>query len=146
MKQFYVAIGALIEKDNQFLVLKRSPEKDVGANLWEFITGRLEEEEDPAIGVLREVEEEVKLEVEVIMPVNTSFFYRGSKEFPMIFIVYWCRFLKGEVQLSWEHTEHKWITLDEAINNDELAIFRRAFVNVKKLKEFLPENFKLKND
>ncbi len=143
MKQFYVAVGALIEKENQFLVLKRSPEKDVGANLWEFITGRLEEEEDPTIGVLREIREEVNLEVEVIMPIYTTFFYRGSKEFPMVFIVYWCRFLQGEVELSWEHTEYKWITLNEAIKSEELEIFRTPFVNVKKLKDFLPENFKI---
>lgn len=143
MKQFYVAIGALIEKDNQYLVLRRSPEKDVGGNIWEFITGRLEEEEDPAIGVLREVKEEVDLDVEIIMPINTSFFYRGSKDFPMVFIVYWCRYLKGEVKLSWEHTEYKWISLDEAINSEELSIFRKGFANVKKLKEFLPKDFNL---
>jgi 8-oxo-dGTP diphosphatase len=143
MKQFYVAIGALIEKDEQFLVLRRSQEKDVGANLWEFITGRLEEEEDPTLGVLREVKEEVDLDVEVIMPINTSFFYRGSKEYPMIFIVYWCKYLKGEIKLSWEHTEYKWISLDEAINSEELAVFRKGFENVKKLKEFLPKDFKL---
>ena len=143
MKQFYVAIGALIEKEDQYLVLRRSPEKDVGANLWEFVTGRLEEEEDPAIGVLREVKEEVDLNVEVIMPINTSFFYRGSKEYPMVFIVFWCRYIKGEVKLSWEHTEYKWVSLDEAINSEELGLFRKGFTIIKKLKEFLPKDFKL---
>jgi 8-oxo-dGTP diphosphatase len=143
MKQFYVAVGALIEKEDQYLVLRRSPEKDVGANLWEYVTGRLEEEEDPAIGVIREVKEEVDLEVEVIMPINTSFFYRGSKEYPMVFIVFWCRYLKGEVTLSWEHTEFKWISLDEAINSKEMGVFRKGFAIVKKLKEFLPKDFKL---
>jgi len=143
MKQFYVAIGALIEKENRFLVLKRSPEKDVGGNLWEFITGRLEEEEEPTIGVLREVKEEVNLDVEIIMPIHTTFFYRGSKDFPMVFIVYWCRYLQGEVKLSWEHNEYNWITLEEAISSEELNIFRKVFINVKKLKSYIPSNFKL---
>ena len=143
MKQFYVAVGALIEKEDQYLVLQRSPEKDVGAKLWEFVTGRLEEEEDPAIGVLREVKEEVDLDVEVIMPINTSFFYRGSREYPMVFIVFWCRYLKGEVKLSWEHTKYKWVSLDEAINNEKLGLFRKGFTIIKKLKEFLPKDFKL---
>jgi 8-oxo-dGTP diphosphatase len=143
MKQFYVAIGALIEKEDQYLILHRSPDKDVGANLWEFVTGRLEEEEDPSLGVLREVKEEVDLDVEVIMPIHTSFFYRGSKDYPMVFIVYWCRYLQGEVKISWEHTEYKWISLEEAIKSEELHVFRKGFETVKKLKEFLPVDFKL---
>ncbi|NHJ47245.1 MAG: NUDIX domain-containing protein [Asgard group archaeon] len=143
MKQFYVAVGAAIEKDGKILVLRRSPEKDFGANYWEIITGRLEEEEHPEIGTLREVEEEVGLKAEVIMPVYSSFFYRGGKEFPMVFIVYWCKYLEGEVKISWEHTEYKWLSLDEAINEPKLKLFSGVFKNIKKLKEHVPIDFKL---
>ena len=143
MKQFYVGVGALIEKDDKYLVLKRSPEKDVGANLWEIVTGRVEEEENPMNSAIREVKEEVNLDVEVIMPLDTGFFYRGGTEYPMIFIVYWCRYLSGEVKISWEHSEYKWLTLEEAIKNPELGFYNARFDMVRKLKELIPDNFKL---
>jgi 8-oxo-dGTP diphosphatase len=143
MKQFYVGIGAAIEKENKFLVLLRSPEKDVGANMWEIVTGRLELDENPIIGLLREVKEEVQLDVEVIIPIDTGFFYRGSKDYPMIFIVYWCRYLSGDVTLSWEHSEYKWLTLEEAINDQKLDLYKSRFETIRKLKEYLPSNFKL---
>lgn len=143
MKQFYVGIGAAIEKNNKFLVLLRSLEKDVGANMWEIVTGRLEDDEDPIVGLIREVKEEVELEVEVIMPIDTGFFYRGSKDYPMIFIVYWCRYLNGEVNLSWEHSEYKWLTLKEAIDDPKLELYWSRFKTIMKLKEHIPDNFKL---
>ncbi|NHJ40355.1 MAG: NUDIX domain-containing protein [Asgard group archaeon] len=143
MKQFYVGVGAAIEKNNKFLVLLRSPEKDVGANMWEIVTGRLEIDENPITGLLREVKEEVDLEVEVIMPIDTGFFYRGSKDYPMIFIVYWCRYLSGEVKISWEHSEYKWLSLEEAINDPKMEFYTSRFKIIKKLKEFIPVNFSL---
>jgi hypothetical protein len=77
------------------------------------------------------------------MPIHTTFFYRGSKEFPMIFIVYWCNYLKGEITLSWEHTEYKWISIEEAINDPKLMLFKEIFVQIKRLKEFIPKDFRL---
>ncbi|HUT82231.1 MAG TPA: NUDIX domain-containing protein [Candidatus Bathyarchaeia archaeon] len=145
MKPLYVAVGAFIEKSEKFLILKRSPDKDVGANLWEGVTGRLEEGEDPELGIIREVLEEVNLEVEIVIPIDTSFFYRGSKEFPMVFIVYWCRYLKGDLKLNWEHTEYKWITFEEGINSKELTQYDKdRLLLIKKLKNHLPTDFKLK--
>lgn len=143
MKQFYVGVGALIEKEGKYQVLRRSPNKDVGANIWEIVTGRLEEDENPMVGAIREVKEEVELEAEVIMPIDTGFFYRGGIEFPMVFIVFWCRYKSGNVKISWEHSEYKWITLEEAINDPELALYITRFEMVRKLKGYLPENFKL---
>ena len=143
MKQFYVGVGALIERDGKFLTLKRSEEKDFGAGVWEIVTGRLEADESPQEGMLREVEEEVGLKVEIVMPVDTGFFYRGGKEYPMVFIVYWCRYLDGEARLSWEHTEYKWIDLEEAIEGPDLVHFSEIFAKIKILKEHLPEDFRL---
>jgi 8-oxo-dGTP diphosphatase len=115
MKKLFVGIGAAIERDGKFLILKRSENKDFAPNAWENVTGRIEEEESPETGVLREVFEETGTEVEIVMPVQTGFFYRGAKEFPMVFIAYWCRHIKGEVKLSWEHSAFRWVTIDEIL-------------------------------
>ncbi|MBN1329890.1 MAG: NUDIX domain-containing protein [Candidatus Heimdallarchaeota archaeon] len=146
MKPLYVAVGALIEKNEKFLFLKRSPDRDVGANLWEGVTGRLEVGEDPEAGIRREVLEEANLEIEVIMPIDTSFFYRGSKEFPMVFIVYWCRYIKGDLKMNWEHTEFKWIAIEEGRKSDELTRYDKERLQlIEKLKNHLPGNFTLKD-
>ena len=141
MKKFYVAIGAAIEKEGKFLVLKRSSEKDVGANIWEVVTGRIEAEEHPEKAVIREVLEETNLAVEIIMPIDTSFFYRGSKKFPMIFIIYWCRYLSGELKISWEHSEYKWLELDEAIKDANMDLYHRRFKIIRNLKQYLPKDY-----
>ena len=60
----------------------------------------------------------------------------------MVFISYYCKYIEGEVKLTWEHTEHKWIKLEEALNMPGLVHFHIMLKNLKKLKKYLPENFK----
>ncbi|MHA1555772.1 MAG: hypothetical protein ACTSPM_02450 [Candidatus Heimdallarchaeota archaeon] len=36
MEKFFVGVAGVIEKNGQVLVLRRSAEKDVGANLWDW--------------------------------------------------------------------------------------------------------------
>jgi len=63
------------------LVLRRSPDKEFAPNSWEPVTGRLEEAENPEDGVLREIEEEIGIKAQVVMPVDTDFFTEGVKSF-----------------------------------------------------------------
>ncbi len=100
MKSFYVGLAGLVEKNGKFLVLKRSAEKDYAPASWEPVTGRLEEEEDPRDGVLREIGEETSIKAQVVIPIDTWSFYRGGKEFSMVFIVFWCKHVEGDVELT----------------------------------------------
>ncbi len=143
MKKFYVGIAGIIEKEDKYLILRRSNEKDFLPNTLEMVTGRLEENEPPELGLLREVKEETSLDVSIIMPVHTGFFYRGGKEFPMVFIMYWCLYKKGQVKLSWEHSEFVWMAIDEILAEKELEKFHDMFKKVSRLKKHLPEDFLL---
>ena len=142
MKKVYVGMAAVIEKDNNFLVLRRSEERDFEPGMWETVTGRLEADESPVIGIQREVEEETGLKVEVQYPLDIGFFYRGGKEFPMVFISFYCKYLEGEVNITWEHSEYKWLSLDDAISLPDLHHFHVMFRNLKGMKENLPEDFR----
>ena len=142
MKQVYVGMAAVIEKENKFLILKRSDERDFEAGMWETVTGRLEADESPVIGVQREIEEETGLKADVVYPLDIGFFYRGGKEFPMVFISFYCKYIEGEVKITWEHSEYKWVTLEEAILLPDLRHFHVMFKNLQKMKEYLPEDFK----
>ncbi|UCH04814.1 MAG: NUDIX domain-containing protein [Candidatus Thorarchaeota archaeon] len=141
MKQFYVAMGAIVESDKGVLILKRSPEKDFAPDTWEVVTGRLEMGENPEEGIIREIAEETGIQAELIMPVHTSFFYRGSEEYPMVFIDFWCRYLEGDVKLSWEHSEYEWVSLGDALRNPDLKPFHSSLSRILGLKSHLPSDF-----
>jgi 8-oxo-dGTP diphosphatase len=134
-------MGAIVESDEGVLVLKRCPEKDFAPDTWEVVTGRLEMGESPEEGIIREIREETGIQAELIMPIYTSFFYRGSEEYPMVFIDFWCTYLKGDVRLSWEHSEYEWISLADALQNPDLKPFHYSFSRILELKSHLPSDF-----
>lgn len=88
MEKLNVGMGATLETDGKFLLLKRSDSKDFAPNTREVITGRGEESESLEEDILREILEETGLKAETVMPVETGFFYKSRKEFPMVFISY----------------------------------------------------------
>jgi 8-oxo-dGTP diphosphatase len=143
MKKLYVGMGAALERDGKFLILKRSDSKDFAPNTWEVITGRIEEDESPEDGILREILEVTGLRAEIVMPVETGFFYRGGKEFPMVFISYWCRCKEGDVRLNWEHSEFKWASIEEILKEPTMNHFYRLFRRLVKLKHHVPNDITL---
>ena len=78
---------------------------------------------------------------DVIMPISTGFFYRGAKEYPMVVIDFWCRYVDGNVKLSWEHSEYNWISLQDALKILDLKSWHTAFSRILALKSALPKNF-----
>ncbi len=121
--KFIVGVGAILEntKTGKILLLKRSPKKDFAPNIWEEVTGRMEQFEDPLTALKREVKEETGIEnFEVVKPLVVRHFFRGTEELAeneMMIIVYWCKTDQTEIKLSWEHTEYKWLTPEEALES-----------------------------
>jgi len=122
-----VAVNAFLIKDNQFLLLKRNDPPLI----WGPPGGKLEINEDPILGLKREVKEETGLIIEVIMPVTTWFGSFNNKE---IFAVdYLCSYKSGEIKLSAEHNSYKWISLNDLkINAKKYFVSKSGF----KLKNF----------
>lgn len=139
--QYYTGLSGIVEKDNEFLILKRSPDCEVAPDVWETVTGLLERAENPDQAVLRVIREKTALSAKVIIPTHTDFLYRGSKEHPMVGIGFWCRYLEGTVKLSPEHTESRWITLEDALDHPNLLPFYGSFNCITRLKKYLPNDF-----
>lgn len=117
--RFYAMVGALIQDahSGKYLVLRRSAEKDVGAREWECVTGRVDQGEGFPEALHREVMEELGVQVREDFILQTSHFYRGAPipENEMVGVIYACTLEKLEaVQTSWEHSESRWVTADEA--------------------------------
>jgi ADP-ribose pyrophosphatase YjhB (NUDIX family) len=116
---FQAGIGALIwhEPTQAYLLLKRSQTKDVGAGAWECVTGRLEQGEDYEAALQREVLKELSVKIQVDFIVGTSHFYRGEAipENELLSVIYACSIDNRDlIQISHEHSEHRWLTVAEA--------------------------------
>jgi 8-oxo-dGTP diphosphatase len=103
------------EKDGLFLALKRSPDSFSRPNDWDLpggnvLFGELHEE-----SLRKEILEESNLEVEDFSPVQIVTNFDEKKSIYFIFNGFYCQAKSGEVKLSDEHTEFRWVEKDEFI-------------------------------
>ena len=113
---------------------------DADHGWWAFPGGRLREGEDPERGVVREVQEETGLAVEVVQPVTTRAFEWDGE--PKLGVAYLCRLADGAdpsaVELSDEHRAYRWVepeavsTLNTPSDDHEVAL-----ANARRLREAL---------
>lgn len=139
--KFLVATGAIIENSStgKILLLKRSDSKDFSAGIWEYITGRLNQFEEPQDGLRREIIEEAGIEVKIIKPISIFHIFRGEKiaENELVGIMYWCKTESEEIKISDEHSGYTWVTADEALKIIEKPSMRediKAFIKERKQK------------
>lgn len=68
----------------------------------------MDKEESPQKALLREISEETGLVVSVSRPFNVFTFKKDTGEFK-VGITFLCEYVSGEVTLSNEHSEYRWI-------------------------------------
>jgi len=124
---FTVPQKAALMKGDKYLVLKRSPENPIYPNHWDFPGGRLEAGEDARKGLEREVLEETGLKIRAVRPELT--FHEMLNGHPVVFIIYSCKKISGEIRLSEEHTEFRWATREEILKLD-IENYLRAFLEM----------------
>jgi 8-oxo-dGTP diphosphatase len=117
--RFMVAVGAIVEHrgSGRILLLKRSDQADYMGGVWEDITGRMKQFEEPEDALRREVREECGLEIEIVKPLKVFHLYRGARtaDNELVGIIYWCRSRSDQVVLSHEHSDYRWLTPQEAL-------------------------------
>lgn len=107
-----VAVAALIVRENRVLALRRAPQNRAGPGLWETVSGRVEQGEEPAAAIAREIVEESALEVQ-LEPRPWTAYAATRIDKPMVVILYRARYVAGEVKLSDEHDAFAWLTAQE---------------------------------
>jgi len=118
---FYAGIAALIWKPetNQYLLLRRSGQKDYAPGVWECVTGRVDQGEGFEDALHREVREELGAEVEVEHIVGTTHFYQGTPDpdHELIGVIYLCTLPDaGSIRLDDEHSEYRWLDAQQALD------------------------------
>jgi 8-oxo-dGTP diphosphatase len=107
MKLVLVAAVALIDSDGRVLLAKR-PEGKTMAGLWEFPGGKVEASERPETALIRELKEELNINVEESCLAPLTFASHAYHDFHLLMPLYVCRRWKGIVQ-AMEGQELKWV-------------------------------------
>ncbi len=107
MKLVFVAAVALIDPDGRVLLARR-PEGKSLAGLWEFPGGKVESGERPEQALIRELKEELGIDVETSCLAPLTFASHAYEDFHLLMPLYVCRRWKGLVR-GIEGQELKWV-------------------------------------
>ncbi|MEO6609730.1 MAG: (deoxy)nucleoside triphosphate pyrophosphohydrolase [Aestuariivirga sp.] len=110
MRRIIVVAVALIDTDGRVLLAKR-PEGKTLAGLWEFPGGKTEDNERPEAALIRELKEELGINVEESCLAPLTFASHAYEDFHLLMPLFVCRRWKGIPQglegqlLKWVHAK-----------------------------------------
>ncbi|UYP07403.1 8-oxo-dGTP diphosphatase MutT [Priestia megaterium] len=107
-------VAAIIKEKDQLLIAQRHS-KDPLAGKWEFPGGKLETGETPEECLVREIREELQVEVEIGSFYDENVY--GFKGQAIHLLFYWAEIMNGEVTPV-VHDDVKWITIKELARFD----------------------------
>lgn len=107
MKEIKV-VAAIIQKENKILATKRGCGEFI--NMWEFPGGKIEPGETKEEALIREIKEELNIEINVDkFAIDIEYQYPNFYLFMSCFM---CSIKEGSIELL-EHNDGKWITKEE---------------------------------
>jgi len=136
--QFYVDMievcCAIIIQESKLLAVQRGPESNHPWK-WEFPGGKINPLETPEQCIVREIQEELIVNIEVVNHLLPIEFDYGKQPLRLIPLV--CNISTGEIQLT-EHAAMQWIDFDQCENLDWSEADRLLIMkNSKQLKLLL---------
>jgi|GEM_PF-66855 len=122
----YVITSAIIQKDEHFLILKRSSRTKFAPGQWEFVSGFIKEHESAEDAVHRELSEELKCDGTIvgILPVYEIV----DKDARWVVVPFEIELNQDEIQLSDEHESYRWAT------KKEVAVIKELSTDLKQMK------------
>lgn len=108
--------GGILEENGMVLIAQRKRDDDYGLK-WEFPGGKLDEGETGEECIVRELREELGIEVEV------KSFYDEIVEDDLTILYYLVRRVSGKLTLN-DHKEVQWVFPDELEGYDLLSVDR----------------------
>ena len=106
-----VAAAALVDSDGLVLVQQRLPGREM-AGLWEFPGGKVEPGETPETALVRELEEELGVDVESASLRPAAFASEALGERHLLLLLYLCRDWLGSPQ-PLDASALKWVRVAE---------------------------------
>jgi len=107
MKLLLVVAAALVDADGRVLIAQRPAGKKL-AGLWEFPGGKVDEGERPEVALIRELREELAIEVEEACLAPLTFASHAYEDLHLLMPLYVCRRWRGHVRAN-EAQALKWV-------------------------------------
>lgn len=123
---FGLTVRGLLKMNNKFLILKRHPNSKTNPNRWELPGGKVDHGENFDQALLREFKEETNLNVKI-----DDFIGAVQENFPhkkTVAIVMNIEFISGSIQISNEHVDWKWSSIDELENLNISGWFKTLLI------------------
>ena len=114
MKTVLVSAVALIDVDGRVLLAQR-PEGKSMAGLWEFPGGKVEEGETPEVALIRELKEELTIDVTEACLAPFTFASHTYEKFHLLMPLYVCRRWSGTPRPT-EGQTLKWVRANQLTN------------------------------
>jgi len=113
--------GFVVDKQERILILKRSSSDPDEPDTWDTPGGGNDYPETVEEGFKREVREETGLKVNDIRIVSA---YTLDDQTLQLFVI--SELVNGEVKLSHEHNDFRWVTLEEFLSLDNAGLHVKA--------------------
>jgi 8-oxo-dGTP diphosphatase len=110
-----VVAAALVDPDGRVLVAQR-PAGNSMAGLWEFPGGKIEKAETPETALIRELKEELGVEVKEACLAPFTFASHTYGAFHLLMPLYICRRWEGEPR-ALTHAAIKWVRPRDLLSN-----------------------------
>lgn len=120
-----VVVGGAIRDRGRLLAARRTAPPAL-AGRWELPGGKVDPGETPAQALVRELREELGIEVEAVERIPGEWALQGG----LVLHVWEARLLKGEPRPLQDHDELRWLAPDEAFDVDWLDQDRPAVTAV----------------
>ena len=118
-------VTVLLENDEgNLLILKRSDKVKTYKGQWGGVAGYVEENEEPFDTAIKEIKEEVGLEIKEVQlikrldPIKFTDIYKGEQFNWEIFVFLFKTIKKDKIHIDWEHSEYQWISPSEIVKYD----------------------------
>lgn len=120
--KFVILVGGLLyNKSGEILLLKRSEHHKTFKGFWQIPEGKMEIDEQPIQTLYRELKEETSLKLTRPKPLfasSTPVSFKKERVY-LLRIAYEAEW-KGDIILSKEHNDYKWISIQKALKMRKL--------------------------
>lgn len=118
-----VVAAIIINEAGEILIAQRKANKSMGG-LWEFPGGKIETGETPEDSLIREIKEEMNIDIEVQQYFGENIHNYGDKIIKLM--AYYAKKIKGEIKLQ-DHESCKWV-MPKALKEYKFSAADQPFV------------------